>query len=173
MDLFVEQLVVRKNTTKETIFRAIAMIVFGLTAGSALLVAVFGIFGIYSFFGIPVAALICYAAYYFNGKLNLEFEYSLTNGDFDVDLIINRKKRERITAFECRNIEKISVFDPNAHHGDKDLLIAANMDAPRLLLIDVVTKKGGRVNLVIEPDDRVYAALKRCVPRHLTAQLPE
>ena len=173
MDLFVEQLFVRKNTPKEKALRAVFIIILGLCAGFSLLGALTWIFGIYSPLFFPLTAVICYLAFVVNGKFNMEFEYALTNGDFDVDIIHNKSKRERIASFECKNIESISIFDNNADHNGKEITIAANLDSERLVLIEVVNKKGTKINLVIEPDDRMYQAIKRCTPRHLTLNLPE
>lgn len=173
MDLFVEQLIVRKNTSKERTLRIVFTIILGLCAGFSLLGALLWLLGPLSPLFFPIAIVICYVAYIINGKFNMEYEYALTNGDFDVDIIHNKSKRERIASFECKNIESIQVFDPDANYGGKEVTIAANMDAERLILIEVISKQGKKINIVIEPDDRMYPAFKRCVPRHLTMQLPE
>ena len=173
MDLFVEQLFVRENTSKEKTMRTIFVIVLGLCAGFSLLGAFTLMLGIYSPLLFPLTVGICYLAFVINGKFNMEFEYALTNGDFDVDIIHNKSKRERIASFECKNIESISIFDNNADYGGKEITIAANLSSERLILIEVMTKKGGKMNIVIEPDDRMYQAIKRCTPRHLTLNLPE
>ena len=173
MDLFVEQLFVRENTSKEKAMRIAFIIILGLCAGFSLLGALTWMFGIYSPLFIPITAVICYLAFVINGKFNMEYEYALTNGDFDVDIIHNKSKRERIASFECKNIESISIFDNNADYGGKEITIAANLSSERLILIEVMTKKGGKINIVIEPDDRMYQAIKKCTPRHLTLNLPE
>ncbi len=173
MDLFVEQLIVRKNTPKERTLRIVFTIILGLCAGFSLLGALFWLLGLYSPLFFPIAIAICYFAYVINGKFNMEYEYALTNGDFDVDMIHNKSKRERIVSFECKNIESIQVFDPKGNYGGRELTIAANMDSDRLILIEVTSKQGKKTNLVIEPDDRMYPAIKKCVPRHLIMQLPE
>ncbi len=173
MDLFVEQLFIRKNTGKENFFRGLFICILGLCAGMSLFAAIIGIFGIFSPLFIPVAVAICYVAYIVNGKFNMEFEYALTNGDFDIDVIHNRSKRERIVAFECKNIESISIYNPDVDYGGKEITVAANLDGERLLLVEVPSKKGKKVNVVIEPNDKMYSALKKCTPRHLTMHLPE
>ena len=173
MDLFVEQMVVRKNRPVETLFRIAMLIIFGLGAGFCLLVVLFQWFGLFSFLGVLAAAGILYGAWYLNGRLNLEFEYIITNGDFDVDVITNRSSRKRVTAFECRNVESVTRYRKEAPYEGRTVIFAANADAPLLMAIDVMSRKNGRIVLVIEPDDRLYEVFRRCLPRSLAAQLPE
>ena len=173
MDLFVEQLVVRRNRPIETVFRILMWAICGLAALSCLFVVLFMVFGFLSFLGIPAAAGIIYAAWYLNGRLNLEFEYILTNGDVDIDLITNRSSRKRITSFECKNVESVSRYRADADHGGRTVVVAANADAPVLMAIDVLSRNNGRILLVIEPDEKFYETFRRCLPRTIAANLPE
>ena len=173
MDLFVEQLVVRKNRPVETVFRILMLLIFGVAAGFCILVVLFQWFGLFSFLGIAAAAGIIYGAWYLNGRLNLEYEYCLTNGDFDVDVITNRSSRKRITAFECKNVESVSRYRKDAPYEGRTVVFTANDDADVLIAIDVMSKKNGRIVLVIEPNDELYEMFRRCLPRSLAMTLPE
>ncbi|MBP5617654.1 MAG: hypothetical protein J6X61_00705 [Clostridia bacterium] len=173
MDLFVEQLVARKNRTVETVFRILMLLIFGVAAGFCILIVVFQMLGLFSFLAIIAAAGIIYGAWYLNGRLNLEFEYCITNGDFDVDVITNKSSRKRVTAFECKNVESVSRYRKDAPYEGRSVIFAANEDAPLLMAIDVLSKKNGRIVLVIEPNDDLYNVFKRCLPRSVAMTLPE
>lgn len=173
MDLFVEQLVKRKNRPVETAFRISMLLVFGLSAGFCILIVVFQLLGLFSFLGIVAAAGIIFGAWYLNGRLNLEYEYCLTNGDFDVDVITNRSSRRRVTAFECKNVESVSRYRKDTPYEGRTVIFAANDDAPLLMAVDVMSRKNGRILLVIEPNDDLYATFRRCLPRSIAASLPE
>lgn len=172
MDLFVEQLVSRRNRTIETVFRVLMLIVFGFAAGFSILIVLFQWFGLFSFLGVIAAAGIIYGAWYLNGRLNLEFEYCITNGDFDVDVITNRSSRKRVTAFECKNVEWVGRYRKDAPYEGRTVVLAANDDAPVLMAIDVMSRKNGRIVLVIEPNDELYDVFRRCLPRTVAQALP-
>lgn len=173
MDLFVEQLLTRRNPLKEQLFRLLMLIVFGFAAGFSILAALFSWFGMFSFLGILAAAALCYGAWYLNGMLNLEFEYILTNGDVDIDSITNRAKRKRITSFECKNVESVERYRPDRKQDGKTVILAGNADAEMLMAIDVMSKKNGRILLVLEPEQKFYEAFRRCLPRSIAVTLPE
>ena len=173
MDLFVEQLVARKNRPIETVFCLLMLIIFGFAAGFCVLAVLFQWFGLFSFLGIAAAAGIIYGAWYLNGRLNLEYEYCLTNGDFDVDVITNRSSRKRVTAFECKNVESVSRYRKDAPYEGRTVIFTANDDAPVLMAIDVTSKKNGRIVLVIEPNDELYDMFRRSLPRSVAATLPQ
>ena len=173
MDLFVEQLVARRNPFREQVLRLLMLIVFGFAAGFSILAALFSWFGMFSFLGILAAAGLAYGAWYLNGLLNLEFEYILTNGDVDVDSITNRAKRKRITSFECKNVERVERYRPERSYDGKTVILVGNADADVLMAVDVMSKRNGRILLVMEPEQKFYEAFRRCLPRTIGMALPE
>ncbi|MBE7032213.1 MAG: FHIPEP family type III secretion protein [Ruminococcaceae bacterium] len=50
-----------------------------------------------------------YGAYYLIIAEELEFEYSLVNNEIDIDKIVNRKKRKRITTANLRTLESFGT----------------------------------------------------------------
>ena len=52
-----------------------------------------------------VIAGIVYLVYRLVTSINLEYEYILTNSDIDVDMIINARRRKRMTTVNLRSVE--------------------------------------------------------------------
>lgn len=52
-----------------------------------------------------VACGLIYLLYMLITSVNLEYEYCFTNGSFDVDAIVNVRKRKRLTEFNAREVE--------------------------------------------------------------------
>ena len=102
MDVFVEQIVKKRNTTKD-----IAVIV-GIILAALILCFVFAIIlpalvpilGTLSLF---LVAGTIFGAYWLISSMNLEFEYAATNGDLTVDKIIHRRKRKRVINLDSKD----------------------------------------------------------------------
>ncbi len=47
----------------------------------------------------------------FSKMLNVEYEYILTNGEMDVDMITSKTSRKRLISFKCSDIEKIEPYE--------------------------------------------------------------
>jgi hypothetical protein len=42
--------------------------------------------------------------------LNVEYEYIVTNGEMDVDMIQSKTNRKRLISFKCSEIERIEPY---------------------------------------------------------------
>jgi len=103
-DVFVEWLVKRRKSGKE----------WGMILGAVALsvVLLYISFQLAIMLNIPMIPYFlffacCYGIYWVWAQLDLEFEYSFTNGDITVDKIINKKKRKRVISFDAKNVEEI------------------------------------------------------------------
>ncbi|MBQ3942745.1 MAG: hypothetical protein II669_00320, partial [Elusimicrobia bacterium] len=93
MDTFFEQIVPVKKTANQ-IFAVIGIWLL------AVLISILAVF----LLGLDILATITlfiifgafYGAYKLSGRFNLEYEYILTNGTFDVDKIMSKSSRKRL-----------------------------------------------------------------------------
>lgn len=167
MDTFFEQIVKRRKTMAEKI-------VWGLMWFFAILVIVLLLlispnFGAFSMVGILAAFGVGYGTFRYTSGQNVEFEYSVTNGEVDIDKIIAQRKRKRLITIDCKEIEAFGVYDPQKHvntNYDKRMLVC-NLDAEKLFYFVTRYKQLGRVLVVVEPDERILSALKKYVPRQV------
>ena len=102
----------------------------------------------------------------------MEYEYSLTNGDFDIDRIIGKRKRQRLLTTNCSDFEEFGVYTEEKARAFKQRqwgakVIAANLKDEGLYYAVVRHAKLGTVLLVIEPDDRIKSALRKFIPRQV------
>lgn len=167
MDVFVEQLFRRKNRGSEQLIRGILIALCGLLAGMSILFSLQMFGGRFLLLGVIIAAGLCYLAYYASSMLNIEFEYILTNGTFDVDSVINMKKRKRLASFECKDIDEFGVYDSNKSYDCATKLMAANDDAENLYYFAIQSKDKGKLLLIVQPDEKMIEGLKKCLPRQL------
>ena len=95
MDTFVEQIVAKRKGGKEY------AIIFGSLIAALLILAalwLFLLFFIGIFFVLLLTAGIGWLLWYLITMQNVEFEYSVTNGDIDIDQITAQRKRKRIVS---------------------------------------------------------------------------
>ena len=110
MDIFKEQLVTRKKSPAEKMYK------YGIIALAAMLIFILLVFVTLPLIGKFYAFLMfiplfgCLGVYFLAkklyGALDIEFEYALTNGQFEVDKIVNRTDRTRLVSFDCADIQK-------------------------------------------------------------------
>lgn len=99
MDNFYEQLV---TTYKTMNYKFISFIMY-----------FFIILGLFMFFTlnlIPgiVLLIVSGGLYFYRRNLYVEYEYDFTNGEIDIDKILEMKKRTRVLTFSVKNVELLA-----------------------------------------------------------------
>ena len=97
MDKFAEQLVKKQESTKDTMKRACIIVSAVAITVIALVLTAMGM-------GIALILPVCavWAAWYFLKMLNVEYEYSCTNGTLDIDKILGQSKRKTLLSVEVK-----------------------------------------------------------------------
>jgi len=100
MDNFYEQLV---TTSKSSSYK----MVNGATY-------VFAVIGIASFSANIIFAVLLIglaaACFFYKPRLFVEYEYQFTNGEIDIEKILEMKKRSKITSFHIKEQQKIVML---------------------------------------------------------------
>ena len=169
-DVFIERMVKKKFETKD-ILLSILIVVAGFLLVGVSIVILLPMTGqiIIPFF---VIIGVCFGGFKLISMLNLEYEYSLTNGFISVDKIINRSSRKRLTSFECKDIEEIGEYTKNQsrlqNRSVQTKLFASEFaDGRNSWYVIVNAKKTGRTLLVFDPDERLLDGIKRFLPAQL------
>ena len=106
MDTFFEQIVSIKKSGK-TIALFLSVWVFAILLCLFLLLS--GLVGPLT----PILVVgIGYGAWWLTAKLNIEYEYIITNGTMDVDKIINKSSRQRIPALKFQRLSALKNITP-------------------------------------------------------------
>ncbi len=168
MDIFVEKIVSKKKGLKEYL-KAIA-IVFAAFIVAIVATNYFFPQGII----IIIYVAIVYGAKYFISNLNVEYEYSITNGDIDIDKIINQKKRKHLYSAGCKDIElmaKLSSSKYNESIVKAPLTIKAvsSMGSPEAYFA-VINSNGKKVTLYFEPNEKMLKSLKTMLGSRLSIE---
>ncbi len=171
--IFFEQIVKKKKTPAE-----LAATVAIWAAGWLLCAALIWLgFMFFQFFMLALLAAVgvIYGTFKLAARLNLEYEYSVTNGTLDIDKIINRADRKRMISVNVGELDRFGLYDPARQPAGRfDLVVnaAADVQAPDPIYAAAVRHPAkGRVLVIFQPNERILGAVKRALPPALQLQL--
>lgn len=163
MDVFVEQIIKKKFGSKDyLIFTGVILLGCILILASMLFIPSFSVF---------VLVAVCAGAYYLISSRNLEYEYSVTNGDITIDKIVNRRSRKRIISMDAHNIEAMGKYKPEEHSGKSyatRLIVSETDDGKDAWYFSGNHSQKGSVLVVFCPDEKVLAAVKPFLARQVS-----
>jgi len=172
MDMFIEKLVKRKRSGKDTAITAAIVITTVLLVFIAAN-AVLGFEALHMFVSILpfVIAGLIFVCYKLVTARNVEFEYSLTNNEMDIDRIVHRRKRKRIATVNARNIDVLAPIssekyarEANSSSIAKKLDCSSGDGNSSTHFVVFHDKEGGKTLLVFEPNEKILAGFKRYSP---------
>ena len=132
MDIFTEHIVRKRKDIKDV------FISIGLIAAAIVFSFITLMFLRYlSSFGLLIIAGIIYGAYWLVSSRNIEYEYIVTNGDLDVDIIVAQKRRKRLVSVHSRDISILApVNDERFKREYEDVNIKKTIKAASSMLSD-------------------------------------
>ena len=164
MDTFFEQIVSIKKSGK---IIAIFLSVWVFAVAVSLLLILSGIVGPLT----PILVIaIGYGAWWLTAKLNVEYEYIVTNGTMDIDKIINKASRQRVSSFELGKVERVEKYNEHLLQNVKkeNVVFACNKNDPNAYLI-VASKEDTKVNyIVFTPSEKLQNAIKKSLPKFIS-----
>lgn len=163
MDVFIEQIIKKKFGPKDYLIFAGALL-----GGVLILILSMTFIPYFSFF---VLIGVCVGAYYLVSSRNLEYEYSITNGDITIDKIINRRSRKRTISMDARSVEKMGKYRPEEHQSktySSRIFASVTEDGADAWYFTGNQPKMGNVLVVFSPNETVLAAIKPFLPRQVS-----
>ncbi len=169
MDTFFEQIVSKRKSFGE-IFLQTGIWVFGIFIGVWALLFTYLNYH-FIFMAVALVVLLMWVGmYYLSRSMNIEYEYALTNGYFDLDKITAKSKRRRLVSLECKNVERFGRYDPAAHqniHYDKKVIAISRKPSDEQYFLTVRLAEQGHTLIVITPNERVLGAIRQFLPRQV------
>lgn len=163
MDSFAEQLVVKDDNgsgKRMKIFVLCMAVVLGV------------ITGILSVMYLPVGLLIScgiiYLGYVLSGQFEVEYEYTVTNGELDIDKIIAKSRRKNLLNADVKTFESFSKYEEAQEEQDGiTVVIAVGECDYEAYCADFVHPEHGRMRLIFTPDENILEAVKPFLPRNI------
>ncbi len=184
-DSFVEQLVVKKHTPVDLV-AMIALWSVGILV-AVVLVAVgmigrgffdpesstYALLSLISPFLMMAGIGAGWLTWWLAGRFHVEYEYTITNGELDVDKIMARRKRTRLITVKLSTVENGGKVDSAALNGhyDAQIFAVADQNDPENRFLVFRHPKTGNTLLVFSPNSRTLTHMRHSVPRILHSKV--
>lgn len=162
-DTFMEKIVTRKKTGQDYLR------IFGLLVAGFVIMLAITLFASYIMFLVPALLVgLVYGLWFMMSGMNREYEYIVTNGDLDIDMIIARRKRKRVFSCKPKDIELMAGMGSDEYKDAQKRnlkLIDCSMSLQAKDNWFIITDyKGQKVMAVFAPDERMLKSMKRFNP---------
>lgn len=165
MDIFKEYIIKRELTQRERTSKmfiilasvALAFCFLAFTWGTTL-----------TMFGVLFAGLSVYFGYQLITRMFVEYEYTITNFDLDIDKIINQSKRSRLCTVNLHQATEFGKFTDSVTIAEDETLVKAGANNPGLsdYYIRFTHKEFGKAILVFTPSVEFADLVKPSMPRN-------
>lgn len=161
-DVFCEYMVRRRTTARIAAQKAVVVAVF-------LLLSLLGAFSLISSPSLyHIAFLLPWGislivTYYLITAMNVEYEYTVTNGEMDVDMIVAKRRRSRLITFHASNVEAFGPYLYQDHSGNRyqDTVMACEHPRAESLWYCVARVPGrGSVLVVFSANQKLLDAIR-------------
>ena len=165
-DIFIEYLVKKKSTPQTTLLKL--LIVLGAILALPAILFLSQYLGMFSILSPILAVGALYGAYYLITSMNVEYEYSVTNGELDIDKIIAQRKRKRLLTINCRSVESFGRYKASEHTQKSyqtRMMTCDAPDSPDLWYCTVRAGDKGLTLVVFNASEKMLGAIKPFLPR--------
>ena len=174
-DVFLEYLIKREKDKKDHL--TVAGIILGaLIVSVTVFILGMGFLPAFSGIWFLLFAVIWYFTYIFISLQGVEFEYILTNSEFDIDKIAAKRKRTRVASFDFKNAEIVANINDAKHNNLylnnnlKVLDFTSNSQYKDNVYFIIITIDGERVMILFEPTARMLENIHRFNPNNVFIQ---
>jgi len=155
-DVFVEYMVARRPTG--AVLAQKCLIALAVVAVGGLSFIFLSGFALLPAFGAGWGMIILFR------RLDLEFEYIVTNGEMDVDKIMGRRSRKRLFTVDCRSFDILAPCKEEYRNEIESKTITNRIDvsshprAPGRWFAVYNSEDGARTLLIFEPNEKMLNA---------------
>ncbi len=160
-DVFVERLIAKKPNAKEILIKA--AIILGVAAVFIIAMRYFRMLAPLLILGAAFGGWVLWT------RTNIEYEYSLSNGELTFDVIYGQQKRKKLKEINLR--EKVEVLAPVSNDFSDDLNrnVSQNIDyssspsaSGRYFMI--INGEKGFERIFFEPDEKMLKSIRKVIP---------
>lgn len=173
MDVFVEE-IVRKRKTFSDIIKVLGLVLAATVVALIVFVVVLPMAPQFGSGLFLVVVLGYYGAYWLATSLNLEYEYSLVGHEIDVDKIMNRKKRKRLTTVDIKKIDSFGYKGSKTHEYQKFLadisvkkIYACEDKSAENCFFVVYFEDSVKKMLVFSPTEKIVELIEKMAPKKI------
>lgn len=171
MDNFAEQLVKRQLTKSDRTRNTISLIIgIGLSVFFVVTsILTIGSGGLFSFLGIILAVFSAIMTYINQRNNKIEYEYTFTNGELDIDKIIAQSRRKEMISTQISKFTAFGRYDLSVPEETDDMTIVYATDniESHEYYADFQHEEYGETRLIFCPNEKMLNNINNCLPRQL------
>ena len=170
MDHYNEQLLRKATEGKDTAVRV--LIIVGALAVAGLSIFASFVFAQYlGFFPLIIGMGAVYLGYWLLMNTIVEYEYIVTNHDFDVDKILGKRKRKRLV--NLGKTQSWGEYTGNESFNVNATVMASDATGTGMWYLVADHDKIGKVLVLFSPNSETISNINHGVPYNLRKRLPE
>lgn len=161
-DIFKEQLVKRQPNLKTTLVKV------GIVVAALFLILVAYLFSNISIINLILPLIVIgvvAGAYFLFTMQNIEYEYIYTNGELDIDCIVNKSRRKRVFSSDIRTIEIMAHIDDNNYKSEfnnvEKVLDFSSGVTNQNTYVAKMPYQNKQIKLIIEPNENLQNAMSQ------------
>jgi hypothetical protein len=159
-EVFIEQLVKRKTTSKSIVAK-VALILLTLIVFAATMIIPFALV-----LGILMVVLDAYVFKMFD----LEFEYTYIRGELSVDKIMGKERRKKAASFDLSQLEIVAPSDSyllDSYKNSNKVYDFTSLEPDHKVYAMVLHGNNGYVKVLFEPNGEILNAMRDSHPRKI------
>ena len=166
MDFFSEHIVKRRKTPQDVMSIIISIMVAGILVYGVLL----------QFLAGKLVILIAFGVFLVISSFKVEYEYSVTNGDLDIDKIKSKRGRKNFLRLQLKDVEYFALLDDDNISIAEDRSIkqvfdaTSTIDSPNVYFM-IFYLNGQKSCLLFEPTEDMIENFAYYIPRSLNHTL--
>ncbi len=166
MDNISEQLIAKARTGADTAKAVAIIVVMALVAAAS----VFFVFqqGLTLLLALAIGAVIL-GVWLLKG-INVEYEYTVTNNELDIDKIVGKRKRTRLITVDLKQTEDFYTYPSKDGDYDTTVYATSGLETDARCLV-VKHKDYGRVNVIFNPNSSMREAITKEFPNALRVKV--
>jgi hypothetical protein len=161
MDTFAEQLVKKNLSGNENLKRIMTLSGSVILAGIIIAVSA-SIFSYYILAGIVIGIVIITGGFFLARNYDIEYEYSITNGELDIDKIIAKQKRKPFISVNVSDFTAYGKYSDDTTEADESttFILACDGTEKGYWYADFNAGKYGKSRLIFSPNEKIRSCIK-------------
>jgi hypothetical protein len=163
-DHFAEHLVKKVPSSQDNMKKLLLIIgAVVLIAGTAFIAVSTGWFII-----LTITIALIYGAYFLFTGMAVEYEYTFTNGELDIDKIIGQRKRQHLITVDAEKFEDFgAVTADTPEKPDATLVLCTDNTGEGEYYADLTTEEYGETRIIFTPSEKMISYIEEALPRNL------
>ena len=156
MDTYSEQLVTKKKNQNDSMKKLIIFLTAIILCG----------FLVFALLAVAALAAVIFGAYKLISGFNIEYEYSITNGEIDIDKIIAKRKRVHMLTAEVKSFTAFGKYE-SVNDSFSGTTVKADGADEEAFFAEFKSEDYGETRLIFSPDEKFMKCIKLYLPRNI------